>query len=164
MSESIPKGVIAPAGTIILPILNVEEFFTTRKGLYVLDGFRDNILGSINSDQAWDIEPREVSYYDLSMVIDDHEIQERLPDGHVFENPLTFCIYLMILLICQWNGQEGSLLTGGQNTLFYVRGRNGQVFVVRVYQSWTVDAYALDGPCWHAGRRVFSATADTQAL
>ena len=157
--------VLSRAGTILipamLPILTVKEFFTTREGLWVSDRFGDNILASIKKERVEDINPAELSYYDLPGDMGDYEIREGLPDGHVFENPLFFCIHLAILLIRQWNGEEGPLLTSGYVNLFYVKGLNGKVFVVGVNRyvadgGWSVDAADLGGYRWRAGGRVFS--------
>ena len=159
------EGLLVLAGKVMTPALRypfaIKKFFKTRKGLYVWDGFRERILGALRYERVKKLDSVEISYHDLQEPMDDEEIRKELPKKHVFNNPAHFCIYLMYLLVRQWCGGEGPLLTDGCANLFYVRGARKEIVVVGVCRrvasgKWLVLAFDLGGYRWPTGSRVFS--------
>ena len=161
-------------GTADIPVrdepFDPEKFFRIRKGLHVWDDF-NRILSSAASSVESTLEAR-LAMFDLGKALNDAEIQTELPDNYVFEDAGIFCAYLAGMIDRQENGEEreDGLLVNGYANIFYVRGKNGEVFAVVVSwfsddRGWFVAARPLVGARWGAGYRVFSspATADTRS-
>lgn len=160
--EDLERGVAAFVEVLAGKLFNPAEYFRTRPGLYVWEGFTKQILSVAAPATAPNVKLRE---YNLPRNMTDAEIQAELGEGHVFTNASEFCATLAQMLDAQWSGEEGDLLANGYANIFYVRGSAGEVFAVRVlwhadYREWRVHAYRLDGSRWFAGSRAFSATAD----
>lgn len=153
--------ILRAAGQIRLPVriepFDPREFFRTREGLLVSDSFWDLIL--LVAKLTSSIPETILTLFDLVRVASDAEICAELPERHIFEAS-TFCSYLAGIIFPQLNGKPGNLLTNGYTNIFYVRGANGEVFVVYVrwysdYREWRVRACRLVNR-WNDGNRVFS--------
>lgn len=136
-----------------------REFFKTRTGLYVWDGFRDRILAATKEVQA--VPAVEIKSFDLSKDANDAEIRGKLPQDHIFEDVSTFCALLAGMIEGQPNGKKGDLLANGYANIFYVCGESGAVFAVDVrwvsdYRKWRVGVSPLFDDRWGAGDRAFS--------
>lgn len=151
--------------TVTLPehatAFDPHEFFKTRDGLYVWDGFRDRILPVAKKVEA--VPASQIASFDLVKPANDGEIHRELPEGYLFEDASAFCAYLAELIEQQKDGGEGTLLNSGYWNIFYVLGANGPVFAVGVYwrsgrRRWDVGAIPLFGGRWGAGDRAFSRT------
>lgn len=152
-------------------VINLADFFKTRKGLWVSEEFTKRILAP--ALEMEDTVPASVGEpYDLPKNMADKEILEKL--GHkVFENPRALLLSLARLIDAQWGGKEGDLLNNGYANLFYVRGRNekgeSEVFAVRVLWRagrglWYVYAFRLDDHTWGGGHRAFPSKAEVSPL
>jgi hypothetical protein len=151
-----------PRGDVSIPrqrgIFNPANFYQTRNGLYVWEGFTTRIL-SIAQPTA--ITPVTLSSFDLIKSAHDTDVRGELPTNHVFGSASLFCGYLASLISRQPNGKTGDLIANGCANLFYVCGINSEVFTVDVSWSsddreWDVLAHALDAYRWNAGYRAFS--------
>lgn len=154
-----PRALREALRDALAPLANLAEFFRTRTGLWVSADFRERILAPALAGGS--VTPAAVGkHFDLSESMNDAEIRGKLGDGHTFENPRAFCLYLAGALGRQWGGKAGDLPSNGYASLFYVRGANGAVFAVfvRWYARvgvWGVDAYRLVAHGWRAGSRAF---------
>lgn len=132
-----------------------DEFFKTRKGLWVSEAFIDRILSV--AEKVMEGKWSELKSWDLRKRATDTEVRAELPENHLVE-----LWQIAKLIEGQPYGEKGPLLTNGYANLFYVKGKGGQVFVVFVlwdadYGWWRVHAWRLGGRgWWHAGYRVFS--------
>jgi hypothetical protein len=138
---------------------NPKEFFKTREGLYIWDGFRDRVLAV--AVKIGGLPEEEILVYELAREANDTQVRDNLPSYDVFENASQFCAYLAGILLRQRQGEEGTLLNDGRFNLFCVRGIMDEIFVVIVYwlaewRLWHVRAHALDVNRWGVGFRVFS--------
>jgi len=144
---------------------NPHEFFQTREGLHVLDGFRDNIL-AVATNKVITTNKTTFGYADLAQPANDAEIVAEMPENHVFEDVDVFLSHLATLIYTQQDGGEGWLLNNGRLNIFYVRV-GSEVFAVYVgwgydgsCSRWDCRAYHLDGGRFVgrfvAGTRVFS--------
>lgn len=153
-----PQKRLALHGEVLLPErvepFDPHEFFKTRKGLYVWNGFRDNILPAAKPVEH--VPERKAALFELEKAANDAEIRAELPEGHVFENASEFCAHLASLIEAQPNGEDGDLLNNGYATIRYVRGVNGVLFAAGVgwgvsRREWGVRAVPLDDDRWLAG-------------
>jgi len=138
---------------------NPHEFFQTRKGLYVWDGFRDNILAA-STNKVITTKKTTFGYAGLVQPANDAEIAAELPKDHIFEDVDMFLGHLATLINAQQDGGEGGLLNNGHWNIFYVRV-GSEVFAVHVRwnsaaSEWNCYAYRLDDFRWDAGYRAFS--------
>lgn len=140
-----------------------KQFFKTRTGLYVWDGYyRDRILSVAKKVKS--LPALMISHQTLIKAATDAEIRRELPEGHIFQDTSAFCVYLSVMIEQQKNSEDGILLNNGYANIFYVIGKNGEVFMVGVdwcsdYRRWDVFAWPLGVNRWDAGSRAFSATA-----
>lgn len=132
---------------------NPQEFFKTRKGLWVSDDFRSRILS--RAKPVENLDPLILVSRELTKNAYDREITPELGEDYVFDES-EVCARIAAMIDKQPNGIAGDLLNNGYANLFYVAG-----FVVRVgwyggARRWYVHAWRLgDGP-WRAGLRAFS--------
>ncbi len=126
---------------------NPKEYFQTRDGLYIWNIFLERM--NLNPIKPQGI--KKISHFELKKNAFDKDI-EQVP-----------CTLDQIATIInkQSNGEFGELLTNGFSNLFYVYGKDNQLFVVDVHwfaghREWRVHAWELDEfGRWDAGRRVF---------
>lgn len=150
------------AGELTLPASTVlfdpAAYFQTRKGLWVSDSFRHQILKYAHGvDSTARV---TLSVFDLVKSANDAEIRSELPEDHVFEDASEFSATLAKMIDLQPIGKDGILLTSGYWNIFYVQ-RVGGVVAVFVYwhghaRRWYVYARPLDDLRWFEGRRAFS--------
>ena len=122
---------------------NAAEFYQTSTGLYVYDTFADRLDLSVRQmvDSA-SVRPYVASLLKASAY--DTDIRKELPDTH-----LSTLEDIAGLIEAQLNGKSGFLLNNGCANIFYVEGKNGEVFVVGVgwdsdYRKWRVYDWKLD--------------------
>lgn len=147
------------------PSVDLADFFTTRLGLWISEGFHRRIL--IPALAMEETAPASVGKpFDLPVDMYDVRIRKELGVRYVFENTRAFLKALAMLIEHQWGGKEGDLTTNNAcGSLFYVLGREEgegdlEVFTVCVRLdtddgSWSVGAYAPIANRWNAGCRAF---------
>ncbi len=147
--------------TIQAPSVNIKDFFQTSDTLFVDPDFTSWILGNL-SDEIPKNKAELVKAFDLSENMSDSQITLHAktlgfdPKSH----PLA-PDQIKEMIEAQPNGTEGEMLTNGYSNIFYVVGKDGVLFAVRVRWfsgngQWRVYAYRLDqGGEWRAGDRVF---------
>lgn len=149
--------------TIDLPELsktfNPQEYYRNRTGLYVWDGFTDNILSVAKKTKK--VSARKIVSYNLMKASNDAEICIELPENYVWEDASEFCAHLANMIDGQPNGKEGNFLSNGYTNIFYVCGKDNEVFAVHLSwvadgREWRVLAYRLVADRWGVGRRAFS--------
>jgi len=159
-------SVLGTPSKITLPAIDnpvdPKRFFKTGQGLYMWNDFTDRILSVTKEVKS--LPAMEISSFSLLKSATYAEIRNELPEGHVWQDTSAFCGHFAGLLEKQKNGEEGILLNNSYANIFYVVGKNSEVFTVRVgwysgAREWRVDAYTVDGNQWNAGYRAFSATA-----
>jgi hypothetical protein len=134
---------------------NAAAFYQTGPGLYVYDTFADRL--DLNARQTVDSAPERP--YVASLLIKenayDKDIRKELPETH-----LSTLEDIAGLIEAQPNGKSGFLLSNGWANIFYVEGKNGEVFAVFVLWSsdnrrWCVGGWKLDGDgYWRSGCQV----------
>jgi hypothetical protein len=159
--DEMERGIAAFVEAVAGKLVNLQEFFVTRSGLYVWNEFRDRILVIVKPAVAL---VHKLKHYDLPENMTDEKVREKLGNGHVFEDASVFSATLAKMIDAQANGEDGDLLNNGYTNIFYVRGLNGEVFAVVAFwisdgREWSVLAIRLGGCRWFAGGRAFSATA-----
>ena len=123
---------------------NAAEFYQIGPGLYVYDTFTDRL--DVNARQTVDSAP-ERPYVALLLKVSayDTDIRKELPEIH-----LSTLEDIAGLIEAQPNGKSGLLLSNGYANIFYIEGRNGEVFAVSVvwssddYREWNVVDWQLD--------------------
>jgi len=160
--EITEKSVLAPLEQVTLDPknpMNPSEFFTTRSGLWVSDRAKDLFL-SATSDEVTLTGGITIAPFTLTEQANDKTIRDALPESHVFGADELAAI-LAHLIECQWGGKSGILDEKNYNwNLFYVKSKDGQVFVVGVYwgaggRECFVRAWEA-GDAWDAVDRIFS--------
>ena len=133
---------------------NAAEFYQTGPGLYVYDTFADRL--DVNARQTVDSAPERPYVASLLKAnAYDTGIRKELPEIH-----LSTLEDIAGLIEAQPNGKSGLLLNNGYANIFYIEGRNGEVFAVIVCwfsggRGWRVDDWQLDeGGVWGADRQV----------
>ncbi|MBI2439005.1 MAG: hypothetical protein HYV45_00135 [Candidatus Moranbacteria bacterium] len=122
---------------------NVAEFYQTGPGLYVYDTFADRL--DLHARQAVDSAPERPYVASLLKAnAYDKDIRKELPETH-----LSTLEDIAGLIEAQPNGKSGFLLNNGYANIFYVEGKNGEVFAVDVYwgsddREWDVGGWELD--------------------
>lgn len=115
---------------------SAAEFYQTGPGLYIWDSFRDRL----------DVEVRTVlectparPYVASTLKADayDKDIRKDLVDEH-----LSTLEDIAGLIVAQPKGKQGFLLNNGYANIFYVEGKEGVVFAVRV-------GWDSDNRLWH---------------
>lgn len=121
---------------------NAAAFYQTGTGLYVYDTFADRL--DVNARQAVDSAPEHPYVASLLKAnAYDKDIRKELPETH-----LSTLEDIAGLIEAQPNGKSGFLLSNGYANIFYVEGKNGEVFAVNVYWSsgrrhWRVSGWRL---------------------
>lgn len=151
---------LKPVGKLTVPArtksFNAESFYRTGTGLYVYDTFADRL--DLSARQTMNSDPKRRPYVASLLKANAHnkDIRSELPETH-----LSALEDIAGLIEAQPNGKSGLLLNNVYANIFYVEGKNGEVFVVDVDwdsdgRRWIVDDWPLDGGLgdWRAGSRV----------
>lgn len=138
---------------------NAAAFYQTGPGLYVYNTFADRLdlkaRQAVDSDSAASETGRPYVVSLLKADAYDKDIRKELPETH-----LSTLEDIAGLIEAQPGGKSGFLLNNGYANIFYVEGKNGEVFVVDVgWDSdccdWSVHDWELDeGGGWDADRQV----------
>lgn len=144
---------------VVSDLFDPHKFFVNRKGLRFSLNFRDRILSIAKKTQR--LPSMKISYFDLPNPMNDDEIMFAFRETHIYEDASEFCFVLASMIDQQSSGQEGSLPVNGKASIFYVRGKNAEIFAVcvdsrSVDREWCVDAYCLSGDKWRVGCRAFA--------
>lgn len=150
---------LKPVGKSTVPArtkpFNAAEFYQTGPGLYVYDTFADRL--DVNARQAVDSAPERPYVASLLKAnAYDKDIRKELPEIH-----LSTLEDIAGLIEAQPNGKSGFLLSNGYANIFYVEGKNGEVFAVDAPwlsggRKWRVSDWSLDERGrWRAGFQVF---------
>lgn len=127
------------------------EFFQDRKGLYVWNSFKNNIVDKAKESKKGF--KSSISSFTLLKSATDNEIEKELPKKHLFSET-EVCVVVASLIEKQSKGEDGPLKNNGYANLFYTRSH-----VVRVYWDggrWGVGGWNRDDGTWGGGGRVFS--------
>ncbi len=149
---------LKPVGKSTVPArtkpFNAAAFYQTGTGLYVYDSFVDRL--DLSARQTVDSAPERPYVASLLKAnAYDKDIRKELPETH-----LSTLEDIAGLTEAQPGGKSGFLLNNGSANIFYVEGKNGEVFAVRVgwladYRQWGVLGWRLgEGGYWRAGLRV----------
>lgn len=133
---------------------NAAEFYQTGPGLYVYGTFGDR--PDVNARQTVDSAPERPYVASLLKAnAYDKDIRKELPEDH-----LSTLEDIAGLIEAQPGGKSGFLLNNGYANIFYIEGKNGEVFAVNVFwgsvdRGWFVDGWELgeDGG-WDADNQV----------
>ncbi|MDQ1282059.1 MAG: hypothetical protein QG630_410 [Patescibacteria group bacterium] len=139
-----------------------SNFFFTKPGLYCWDTLSDRI-GSVYTEPKEyesinDLKPA----FDLDQNMYDSEIMKKLGGEEKVRETAVTIDQIEQLIKNQWDGKAGIMLNNSFANIFYVIGKNNQLFAVRVVwrsddRRWRVGVCALDEDgSWLQGRRVFS--------
>ena len=122
---------------------NAEMFYQTGPGLYVWGTFEDRL--DLRARQIVSSAP-ERSYVASLLKANayDRDIRKELPENH-----LSRLEDIAALIEAQPDGKSGILFTNGYTNIFYVEGKDGEVFAVGVRwgsdgRAWRVSAWRLD--------------------
>lgn len=133
---------------------NAAEFYQNGPGLYVYGTFADRL--DVNARQTVDSAPERPYVASLLKAnAYDKDIRKELPEDH-----LSTLEDIAGLIEAQPGGKSGFLLNNGYANIFYVEGKNGEVFAVVVYwfsdfREWYVLGWELDElGYWCAGHQV----------
>lgn len=139
---------LKPVATSIVPArtkpFNAAEFYQTGTGLYVYDTFLDHL--DLKARKTVDSTPERPYVASLLKTdVYDRDIRKELPESH-----LSTLGDIAGLIEAQPNGKSGFLLNNGRANIFYVAGKNGEVFAVDVdwdsdAREWYVFDWELDG-------------------
>lgn len=133
---------------------NAVAFYQTSVGLYVYDTFADRL--DLSAKQTVDSAPERPYVASLLKAnAYDKDIRKELPETH-----LSTLEDIAGLIVAQPGGKSGFLLNNGWANIFYVEGKNSEVFAVYVhwfsdYREWLVSGWEL-GECgkWDAVNQV----------
>lgn len=133
---------------------NAAEFYQTGPGLFVFDTFAERL--DLSARQTLDSAPAR-SYVASILKSDayDKDIRKELPENH-----LSTLEDIAGFIEAQPEGKQGFLLNDGYANIFYVAGKNGEVFVVVVRwlsddREWLVRGWGLvEGGDWDADNQV----------
>lgn len=149
------KPVAEAVATIFDP-----QLLTAREDIWMSPEFIEQILSVAETFQPTDDLPLPIGF-DVVEPGNDTEIRSEFPKDHVY-GASEFCWRLSKMAGAQPNGASGTLLNNGYANIFYVIGKGGEVFAVRVYwnsdrRQWDAHCYRLvEGDRWLEGRRAFS--------
>lgn len=122
---------------------NAAEFYQTGTGLYVYDTFADRL--DLSARQTVDSTPERPYVASLLKAnAYDTDIRKELPEIH-----LSTLEDIAGLIEAQPNGKSGLLLNNGWANIFYVEGKNSEIFAVRVF--WFSDDREWDVRDWKLG-------------
>lgn len=132
---------------------DAAAFYRTGAGLHVYDTFVDRL----NVKQAGGHSAPERPYVASLLKANAYskDIRKELPEIH-----LSTLEDIAGLIEAQSNGKLGFLLANGHANIFYVEGKNGEVFAVDVYwgsddREWFVNEWRLgEGGGWFANNQV----------
>lgn len=137
-------------GSILTPVKSVKvqvrlksssvaEFYQTGPGLCVSDTLAD--LLDLSSLQRAD-SASESPYVALLLTgeASERDIRKELPKKH-----LSTPEDLANLLLAQWEGQAGFLLSNGEGNISYVAGKKGKEIVVYIYRHRTFRQWFING-------------------
>ncbi|AKM83969.1 TPA: hypothetical protein DCZ46_01395 [Candidatus Campbellbacteria bacterium] len=138
-------------------LFDPHKFFVTRRGLEISRYFRGSILSVAKKIAI--LPSDETDHYSILKSMKDTEIRKIIGEKCVYEDASKFCFALANMINKQPKGEEGILLIDGNVNIFYVRGKNGVVFVVYVYwrvvaMRWAAACDLFDCGCWSAKCRV----------
>ena len=133
---------------------NAAEFYQTGLYVYVYDTFADRL--DLSARQTVDSAPERPYVASLLKAnAYDKDIRKELPENH-----LSTLEDIAGLIEAQRSGKSGFLLNNGYANIFYVEGKNGEVFAVgvgwvSVSRQWLVGGWRLgeDGE-WDADSQV----------
>jgi hypothetical protein len=120
-----------------------SEFYQTGTGLYVYDTFADRLGARQTVDSAPE-RPYVASLLKANAY--DKDIRKELSETH-----LSTLEDIAGLIEAQPNGKSGFLLNNGYANIFYVEGKNGEVFAVLV--RWNSDNRYWYVSDWELGER-----------
>lgn len=144
VKDSIPSDPIKEFG--------LSVFYKTRKGLWISDSFRDNVL--VKAAIVKTLPTATLKSMSLIKDAYDREITPCLPPDYEWD--VTEALARIAQMIeKQWGGKEGELLNNGYANLFYVPGFVVLVFWYAGDGRWDVGAWELDDNLWDAGLQVF---------
>mgnify|MGYP003455608088 FL=1 len=124
---------------------NAAEFYQTGPGLYIYGTFADCL--DLHAKPTVDSAPERPYVASLLKAnAYDKNIRKELPETH-----LSTLEDIAGLIEAQPNGKSGFLLNNGHANIFYVEGKNGEVFAVNVY--WNSDYRKWDVGGWGQGER-----------
>ena len=135
---------------------NTAAFYQTGADLYVYGTFADRL--NLHIRQTVDSAPERPYVASLLKAnAYDKDICKELPENH-----LSTLEDIAGLIEVQPGGKPGLLLSNGLANIFYVEGKNGEVFTVDVYwhwhsdrRQWVVRDWELDERgSWHADHQV----------
>lgn len=129
---------------------DLAKFYQTRTGLYVFDVFIDCFdLKFVGSSSR-----RLYMTAHLKANACDTDIRRELSEMHLsrLEDIASF-------IKRQSGGRLGFLLNNGCVNIFYVKGKNGEIFAVPIRWDakdgdWCVGAWTIDSGNWNVGDRV----------
>lgn len=134
--------------------IDLSEFFQNRPGLYVWDSFCER-LDVENREPIQSAPERPYVASLLKSDAYDQDIRKELPEEH-----LSTLEDIAGFIDAQPEGKQGFLLNNGYANIFYVAGKNGEVFAVNVYwgsvdREWFVNDWNLgEAGEWSADDRV----------
>jgi hypothetical protein len=136
-----------------------NEFFQNRVGLWRSEAFVERIL-SVAKKTERILLPSHIPSLTLHKNMNDTEVCKELGDNYVFE-ATEGGVVIAEMINRQPNGEDGDLVNDGKANIFYVHGKDVEVFAVHVswdagVREWNVRAYRLDDDRWPAGHRAFS--------
>lgn len=149
---------LKPVGTSTVPArtkpFNAAEFYQTGPGRYVYDTFADRF--DLSARKTVDSAPERPYVASLLKAkAYDGDIRKELPGTH-----LSTLEDIAGLIEAQPGGKSGFLFSNGYTNIFYVDGKNGEVFAVRVRwysdnRKWSVSDWKLDEDGrWDTGNQV----------
>ena len=121
---------------------NAAEFYQTGLYVYVYDTFADRL--DLSARQTVDSAPERPYVASLLKAnAYDKDIRKELPENH-----LSTLEDIAGLIEAQRSGKSGFLLNNGYANIFYVEGKNGEVFAVgvgwvSVSRQWLVGGWRL---------------------
>ncbi len=154
-------SLLKPIAQAIVPArtehFNASAFYQTRTGLYVDNSFADRL--DLSARQTVNSAPeRPYVVLILKERAYDKDIYKELPA----ETRLSTMEDIASLIEAQPNGKLGLLLNNGYANIFYVKEKNGKVFIMSVSwdsddRYWSICGGRLDnrgGSCWFPGIQI----------
>lgn len=139
---------LKPVAQAIVPartkLFNAATFYRTGIGLCVHDTFRDRLDLHARADTVDSAPKRPYVASVIKADAYDKDIRKELPEAH-----LSMPEDIAGFIKAQPGGKSGFLLSNGYASIFYVEGKNSEVFAVSVYWhsancQWFVRDWMLD--------------------
>lgn len=130
------------------------DFFQDRKGLWVYDGFRDDIATraeAVDAPAIFGVNFHEVTAKDGTT---DVQIESALGDKHLFSETQV-CAIIAEMISAQDGDKEGVLLHNSYANLFYTSSLVVRVRWIAGHGEWYVGTWRRGGDGWGRGYRVF---------